>query len=110
MKTAIQSILVAALLVTLSGPAAAAPEADNGATSVSEMMQRKHEHQMRAQLVAEGRWDQVRQMDEESAERLREKSDDRYTRTNEALGHAGKVRGADDVQIINECAPEKLHL
>lgn len=112
MKTTIQSILVAAVLATASASGIAAA-AGNGATSVTEMLQRKQAHQLRARLVAEGRREEVWQLDENNAAHLREAQKNRVTKTNEALGrasNASKGRGPDDVPLLNECAPEKLRL
>jgi hypothetical protein len=49
--------------------------ADHAATSVTEMMQRKHDHQLRARLVAEGRWDEVQRLDENNATHIREEQE-----------------------------------
>jgi hypothetical protein len=111
MKTTIQSILVAAALVTASASVMAAAEgvaANNGATSVVEMMQRKQEHQLRARLVAEGRWDQVRQLDDDHAKRTGEEQETRYKKVNEGLGRSANVEGPDQSPLLNECDPGKL--
>lgn len=113
MKTTIQSILVAAALVTASASGMAAAEevtANNGATSVAEMMQRKQERQSRALLGTEGRWNQVRQLDEDNASRMREQQENRYTKVNEMLGRSGSGEGPDRGLLLNECAPDKLRV
>lgn len=51
-------------------------------SSVAEMLQLKQEHQLRAQLVKEERWDQVRQLDEAQAQRQRLKAKQTLTRMN----------------------------
>ena len=112
MKNAFQSTLFAALLLTAAVPGFAASGAVtvNGATSVSEMMQRKQEHQLRAQLVAEGRWNEVEQLDATMATQLREEKNDRYSRANDAINRGGKAVKKTDVELSNECDTEKLRL
>jgi hypothetical protein len=113
MKTTIQSLLVAAVLLTASAPgltATAEPAAAHGATSVTEMLQRKHEHQLRAQLIAEGRWDEVRQLDTQHAMRMGEERENRYSKVNETLGHGSNAKGSGEGQLLNQCDPGKLHL
>lgn len=113
MTTTIQTILAAAVLLTAcaSGAVAAEPAAANsGATSVSEMMQRKHLHKLRARLVAEGRTDEVRRLDESNAARLREEQENRYTKANEAIGRGSHAKRNGDLEMLNDCEPEKLRL
>ena len=111
MKVMVLSILVAAALVTASASGMAAAEgaaASNGATSVAEMMQRKQDRQLRAQLVTEGRSNKVRQMDESDAIHMREKQEYRYAKVNEVLGRTGNVGGPDRGPLLDECDPVKL--
>lgn len=112
MKATIPAILVAAALVMASAPAMAAAEkaaANDGATSVAEMMQRMQERQLRARLVKEGRWAQVRELDEDIAKRMREKQDAQYAKVNEDLDRNGNVEGAGQGALLNECGPDELH-
>jgi hypothetical protein len=112
-KTTIQSILVAAVLLTASAPGLAAtaePAAAHGATSVAEMLQRKHEHQLRTQLVAEGRLEEVRQLDAQHATRVQDERENRYSKVNETLGHGSNAKGRGEGQMLNQCDPAKLHL
>ncbi len=113
MKTTIQLLLVAAALLTTSAPALAAAmevTVNNSDTSVAEMMQSKQERQLRAQFVADGNWNEVRQLDEGKAARTREKQGNRYTKANEALGRTGSAKGPDQELLINECDTEKLRI
>jgi hypothetical protein len=96
MKTTIQSMLVAVALVTASASGmapAAEVAANNGATSVAEMMQKKQERHLRAQLVTESRPNPVRQLDEGNTTRKREKQENRYTKINKELGRRGNAEG-----------------
>jgi hypothetical protein len=105
MKTTIQLLLIAAALAMASASGIAATEAvgaNNGATSVAEMMQRKQDHQLRAQLVTEGRGNEVWQLDEDNARRMREKTEDRYTTVNKVLSRSSNVEGPDRVTPLNE--------
>jgi len=111
MKTTIQSLLVAAVLAAASAAAAAGADgttATHGATSVTEMMQHKHEHQLRDELAADGRWDQVRQLDAENASELREEQQEQLVKANAALAHASAAGGRNQDPLLNECDPDKL--
>jgi hypothetical protein len=112
MKTALPSILLATLLLAAAAPglAASGEVTVNGATSVTEMMQRKQEHQFRERLVAESRWDEVRQLDAAMATQLRDEQDNRYSQSNKALNRGSQAAKKGDVELLNECDTEKLRL
>jgi hypothetical protein len=103
MKTTIHLMLIAAALVMApaSGMAEAAG-ANNGATSVAEMMQRKQDHQLRAQLVTEGRGNEVWQLDEDNARRMRDEKESRYTTLNRVLSRSSNVEGPDRGTPLND--------
>ena len=110
MKSAMRSMLLAGALLTASAHGTAAPEvvtAGNGATSVSEMMQRKHARQLRAGLVADGLWNEVRQLDEHNAANALEQRENRIAAANAALsrGYSAGANGPDP--SLNQCDPGK---
>jgi Spy/CpxP family protein refolding chaperone len=100
-----------ALLLAASGAAAAADmPSETGATSVAEMLQRKQEHQLCDQLAREGRWDEIRQIDEEQTKRLREQQEKRYVTVNETLSRSNYVAGPGNETLVNECNRESMRL
>ena len=111
MKTTIRLLLAAAVLAATSAAALAAAEGitdNNGATSVAEMMHRKHERQLRALLVSEGRADEVRQLDEDNATQMREEQENRYNKANAALARGGNADVQAQDPLLNGCDPYKL--
>ena len=87
-------ILIAAalLLAAFSVPVVADSAPAPGASSVAEMLQRKQEHQLREQLAKEGRWEEIRQMDEEQAQHQQIQKGQALNKVNEALA---RKDGAD---------------
>jgi hypothetical protein len=112
MKPTLAAVLFAA---ALSLPAAAAHAIDSkaagsGASSVADMQLRMQDTKLRAQLVREGRWEEIRKMDEVTAQRLQAQHDHRYVQTNEQLAHTAGPEG----QIIDaramDCDPDAMHV
>ena len=85
-------LIAAALLLTAASVQAGG---DNTpamrANSVAELMQRKQELLLREQLAKEGRWDEIRQMDEEQARRLQAHRNQSLKKLNEELAREGPV-------------------
>jgi hypothetical protein len=84
--------------VALSFIAAGAQATDSmsvegGASSVANMLQRKHEAELRAQLVTAGRWDEIRKLDDATAQQLQVQREKRYQNVNEQLSHSTGVEG-----------------
>lgn len=87
-------LVAAALLLAASGALAGGDNMSApGAPSVAEMLQRKQEHQLRGQLAKEGRWDEIRQMDQDQARRLHEQQEKIYMKENGRLSRSGTVEG-----------------
>jgi len=101
-------ILLAAVLSLIAAGAQAGDDGA-GAPSVADMLQRKHEHELRAELVAQGRWDEVRKLDEESTRRLRERQEQSYDKLNQQLLRSGNVDGPVSA-VVNACEPDSLRL
>ena len=101
-------ILLAAGLSLIAAGAQAGDDGA-GAPSVADMLQRKHEHEWRAELVAQGRWDEVRKLDEENARRLRERQEQSYDKLNQQLLRSGNVDGPVNA-IVNACEPDSVRL
>ena len=73
-------LIATGLLFIAQAPLAAADSRPPARTSsVAEMLQLKQEHQLRGQLVREGRWDEVRKLDE--AQQRRQKMHTKQTLT-----------------------------
>lgn len=95
MKPTITAILVAVTLsLTVAGAqAAGGMTGSSGASSVAEMLQRKHATEVRAQFVREGRAEDIRKMDEATAQQLQAQRDHAYVRVNDQLAHKGGPEG-----------------
>jgi hypothetical protein len=110
MKPTITAILVAA---TLSLAAVGAQATDSmtrsaGAPSVAEMLQRKHATELRAQFVREGRSEDIRKLDEATAQRLLLQRNQAYVRVNDQLAHSAGVEGQPIDARAPECDPDTI--
>lgn len=75
-------------------------------TSVTEMLQRKQEHQLREQLVKEGRLDEVRELDAAQLRQQQVQSKQTLTRMNTELAREGTVDTAVNGDgVTSFCAP-----
>lgn len=104
-RLTIALVLTCSFEVTLAAagelPASAAPD-------VAEMLQRRQQSQLREQLVKEGRWDEVRRMDEVQLRRQQDLKKQTITRLNAELAHEGVVdtpTNGDGVFTI--CGPQR---
>ncbi len=110
MKPAITLIFAA---VALSFAAAAAQAVDStgaGATSVAGMLQQKHDTELRAQLVSENRWEEIREMDLVIAQRLEMVHAAAYDRVNQQLAHKAGAAGSPLDARALECDPDVAHV
>jgi hypothetical protein len=105
-------IIAAALLLAPAASIAAgqAVATNGGADSVNDMLQRKEARQLRGKLVAAGRVDEVRLMDQALAMQLHENRVNRMTRVNQALDRASTGHVVHDVPMLNNCGREELRL
>ena len=111
-SNSIKAACFAAALLIIAPCAQAAPDsvAVKGTSSVADMLQRKQETQLHEQLVREGRWDEVRKLDEAKAERLQAQRDRVYLRVNSELAPKGGTDGPQiDARGI-ECDPNDLRI
>ncbi len=77
-------------------------------TSVTEMLQNRQEHQLRARLIKEGRLDEVRRLDEEQLRRQQRHTGQTLDRINAGLAHEDAVSETVNRDgIVLFCAPEK---
>ena len=101
--TIIRLILAAALLLAASGVQAGGE--GPRAASVAEMLQRKQEQQLREQLAREGRWKEIREIDEERVRQSQVQKKQSFTKINDDLARDGGV----DTPVIDAmgtlCAP-----
>lgn len=88
MKTRPLLLIAAMALVASAGPVFAG---DQGSASVAEMMQKRHENQVREQLVSAGRYDDVRKFDEERLKRQHEQQGKVVAQMNEELARVSKT-------------------
>lgn len=101
-------LIAAALLLAASGVQAGEDSPPTtGAPSVADMLQRKQEHQLREQLAREGRWDEIKKMDEDKARRLHEQLEKAYLKVNQQLSRSGNVDGPVST-INNACEADSL--
>jgi hypothetical protein len=110
MKPTITAMLVAfSLSLTVAGAQATDGTAgSSGASSVAEMLQRKQATELRAQFVREGRSEDIRKLDEASAQRLQAHRDGVYARINDQFAHKTGAQGqAIDARDI-ECDPDAI--
>ena len=104
-----RSLLVALVLQFTAETALAAADGPAPASSVAEMLQRKQEHQLREQLAKEGRWDEVRQMDEEKLRRLQVQTKQTLTKLNAELAREGTVETqVNGDGVMSFCAPVRV--
>jgi hypothetical protein len=110
MKPTITAILVALTLsLTIAGAhAIEGTTGSSGASSVAEMLQRKQATELRAQFVREGRADDIRKLDEATAQRLQVHRDGVYARMNDQLAHKTAVEGQAIDTHDTECDPDTL--
>jgi hypothetical protein len=81
-----------------------------GAPNVAEMLQRRQETQLREQLVKEGRWDEVRKMDEEQIRRQRERQQQVVTQMNEELSRGVEMDAPATASLVDACDKESLRM
>ena len=75
-------------------------------SSVTEMLQRKQEHQLREQLVKDGRWDEIRELDEAQVRRQQVQIKQTLTRMNSELAREGSVdTPVNGDGVTSFCAP-----
>ena len=103
-----KSLLVTMTLLFTTGAVLAGTDSPPAArtSSVAEMLQLKQEHQLREQLVREGRWDEVRLLDEERARRQRAQAKQTLIKMNADLARestSDTPLGSDGVSSF--CAP-----
>lgn len=100
-------LLVAIGLLFTVEAALAGTDSPAGDTSgVAEMLQRKQEHQLREQFAREGRWDEIREMDEEQLRRQQVQTKQTLTRMNAELAREGTVdTPVNGDGVFGFCAP-----
>ncbi len=70
------------------------------------MLQLKQEHQLREQLVKEGRWNEVRDMDDAQLRRQQIETKQTLTRVNTELAREGAVETHTNGDgVFSNCAP-----
>ena len=102
--------LLTGALLLLSSMNAALAATDPPVTSpggVAEMLQRRQESQLREQLAREGRWEDVKRMDEEQLRRQLIQKKQNITRLNAELAREGKVDPpVSGDGVVSLCGPE----
>lgn len=112
MKPTLTALLVACTITLGSAVAQAADgkAPGKGASTVADMLQKKSDSRLRAQLVSEGRWAEIATLDEATAERTQAQQGNRYVKANEQLAH----RSGPDGQPIDaralDCDPDTMHV
>ena len=103
-------LLIAIALLFTAETTLAGPDSEPSRTSsVAEMLQRKHEHQLREQLAKEGRWDEIRQMDEEQLRRQQVQTKQTLTKLNADLAREGTVDTAVNGDgVTTFCPPARV--
>lgn len=104
-----RTILIALAALFASETALAAGETNlPGArtSSVAEMLQRRQEHQLRQQLVKEGRLDEVRELDEAQVRRQQVQTKQSLTRLNSELAREGAIDATINGDgVVSYCPP-----
>ena len=107
MKSILTAVLFAAAL-SLAATAAQAIDskaAESGASSVADMQLRMQDQTARAV----GRWEEIRKVDEVTAQRLQAQNDHRFVRANEQLSHSNGADGQPiDARAI-DCDLDTMH-
>ncbi|MEO7729135.1 MAG: hypothetical protein ABIS45_17935 [Burkholderiales bacterium] len=62
-----------------------------GASTVVGMQQRKRDIELRARLTRDGRWEEIRKLDEHSAQRLQSARQQRYVQVNAELARGTAI-------------------
>jgi hypothetical protein len=107
---AIMRLLTGALLLlgSMNAALAATDPPVTSAGGVAEMLQRRQESQLREQLAREGRWEEVKRMDEEQLRRQLIQKRQNITRLNAELAREGKVDPTVSGDgVVSFCGPER---
>ena len=92
MRANLRTFLFAlALSCSIEAALAAEDPPIEAAPGVAEMLQRRQESQLREQLAKEGRWDEVRRMDEEQVRRQQIQKKQTIIKLNAELAREGSV-------------------
>lgn len=105
-------VIVAAVLLTAASSARSDENSPGikAGPRVTEMLQSRQESRLREQLVKEGRWDEVRKMDEEQARRQQERQQKIVAQINEKLSRSAKTDSSATALIGDACDRESLRM
>ena len=112
MNTHPLACVVFAMFVSASAVAHAdgnAPPA-KAASSVAEMLQKKQESRLRDQFVKEGRWDDVRTLEEAQARRERERQQKIVAQVNDDLARSARAETPATNALLDACDKETLRM
>ncbi|MDB5808053.1 MAG: hypothetical protein JWN94_175 [Betaproteobacteria bacterium] len=101
--------LTALLALTFTIPAQATDEI-SGANSVAGMLQRKHDSELRSNLVAENRWQEIRQLDAATNQTVHAQTAGVLERFNKQLARDTGVAGAPIDARALECEADVTHV
>lgn len=105
MKSTLAAIF-AAVALSLAAAAVQATESP-AANSVAGMLQKKHDTQLRAQLVTENRLEEVRLLDVVTAQRAETQRGAAYDRANKQLAHAAGTDASPIDTRALECESDR---
>ena len=92
--------------VVLTNTASAQTPPGARTSSVAEMLQRKQEHQLRDQLVKEGRVEEVRELDDAQLQRQQVQTKQSLTKLNTELAREGTVTATVNGDgVVTFCPP-----
>jgi hypothetical protein len=111
MKPIIATIAaVLAFTFALVAHATEAVGATTSAGSVAGMLQRKHDAELRTNLVAEGRWEEIRQLDEATLHSASAQRTSTLDRINKQLARDTGASGAPINEHALDCDADVTHV
>src|SRR5438270_376840 len=111
MKPIIATIAAALTLTfAIAAQATEAAGASSSAGSVAGMLQRKHDAELRANLVAESRWEEVRQLDEATLHTANAQRTSTLDRINKQLARDTGASGAPINEHALDCDADVAHV
>lgn len=108
----IKAAFFTAVLLCVAPCVQAAPDSVTvrSTSGVADMLQRKQETQLHEQLVREGRWDDVKKLDEARAQRTQAQRDQIYLRANAEIAHGSGTDGPQIDARATDCDPADLRI
>lgn len=110
MKPTFTAISFAIAMSLAAGVAQSADHPVTGASSVAEMLQRKHDTELRAELVRDGRTEDISKLDAVTAQRAETQRGHAYEQVNAQFAKDAGADGAPLNARALDCDPDAMHV